>query len=78
MFGKGGLRKGPAILPALISLVSLSRTISGRAMALFKLGGSKTRLSPWKCTRKPKLKPGISRLFKAKGSHARVPQVDRL
>lgn len=50
MSRKGGLWKGPAIRPALISSVSLSRALPGRAMALFKLGGSKTRLSPWKCT----------------------------
>ena len=64
-FQKGGVAKGPTILPALHSFCNLALVTMGRSKALFRLGESMAHRSPTKLMREPKLKPSIRYCFKA-------------
>ena len=62
---KGGVAKGPTILPASHSFCDLALVTMGRSKALFRLGESMAHRSPTKLMQKPKLKPPIRCCVKA-------------
>ena len=62
---KGGVVKGPTILPSSHYFCNLALVTTERSKALFRLGESMAHRSPTKLMRKPKLIPSIRYCVKA-------------